>query len=133
MKLIDVFSVLHTDALNLASLVGLHGRRRCHTQTLVVSKMRLFFDDADSFKGTVYEPAEALGVVASTKGLPCSCLFCSCSGTAGLAKLNVSCTLSIREVRGAANGVTIDTRLQVAQETVPPGRQGGRRPPTSLK
>ncbi len=57
-KFIDVYKKLHKDAMHLAdSVVEL--RKRHRKQTLTVSKVRVFYDQPDSFNGTIYEHPQA--------------------------------------------------------------------------
>ena len=67
MKLIDVFKILHIDALGFrdreVAVTGRRRRKRRYKQSLTVSKVRIFFDHAESFKATVYEDPEVLVLV----------------------------------------------------------------------
>jgi hypothetical protein len=63
MKLIDVFKILHKDSQALASRFPVTLKKRRLSQTLTVSKLRVFYDNDDSMTGTVYEEPEVCLVV----------------------------------------------------------------------
>ena len=61
-KLIDVFKDLHLSAMSFAYRVAATQLRRREKlkQTLTVSKVRVFYNNPDSFAANIYETPEAL-------------------------------------------------------------------------